>query len=736
MDAKNVDAAPPVHKRKPVAKAQPVDKLAMWAATPNVFIAIVVLAAVVSHWGVRWIISGAPLLVYSVLLGESNGYRILPYIPMWTIFSTLNFVYAVAATSWLLYWVFAFCCYPAILLSCLFQFDASANLARRLFRTFLIDLHFINDKIAFFDLPALEIDTEVDGLLVIRGATFSFSTLTLVAHGCEAGIKLSDDMELAIQVEKVTVSLLRKIELDHVYCNVKGGEYEMTFGTLAPDSHDKTDDPLMMSDTPILRAATAALDGTTSSAVKMKNAMASGKQPPKESHNVRSAFDSVKTISPDEENASAKYNEIVRHIFKTSTVEIARVALKGISIADESEGGLDHENGNDLRAAICAQIHDQPSIPHPPTRSVRVSTLAKSSPWVKKSLHRLPLLLRVLLNPITYFHPVSIKSITTAGSGKWMVNLMQTHFFRHYSTSDAEIRRLENRITTWLADANFAIELGDVHWTAHVPINTTFDIENHLKVADFMAYRTLPGAVNLTQVIRLGGLDAAVVIPSYLLPHHEHILPPKPTEFQGMQMEQAIEDAEGAPATVKATAALKQLRKDETNIKISAHAHLPASFHQDLLNFVAATVKATKVIEMDRDWEEIKSLRELKRAGTNLSESDASSVMSPGSTATTGTMDSSATEMGADPERKGFKSFMRKMDQGMKEAGVNMKDGMRKAGVNTVNAMANDRWIAKLVGKVTKKLEKAQGDVGYSGNIPVKLQWYRNRAEPYSKILP
>ncbi|ORY10282.1 hypothetical protein BCR34DRAFT_567203 [Clohesyomyces aquaticus] len=403
--------------------------------------------------------------------------------------------------------------------------------------------------------------------------------------------------------------------------------------------------------------------------------------------------------------------------------------------SDDEGNNLDHENGNDLRAAICAQIHDQPSIPHPPTRSVRVSTLAKSPPWVKKFLHRLPLLLRVLLNPISYFHPVSIKSVTTAGSGKWMVHLMKTHFFQHYSTSDAEIRRLENRITTWLADANFAVELGEVRWTAHVPINTAFDIENNLKVGDFMAYRTLPGAVNLTQVIRLGGLDAAVVIPSYLLPHHEHILPPRPTEFQEMQMEQAIEDAEGAPATVKATTALKQLRKDETNIKISAHAHLPASFHQDLLNFVAATVKATKVIEMDRDFEEIKSLRELKRTGTNLSESETSSVMSADNTATTtGTMDSQATEKGA--EAKGFKSFMRKVDQGMKEAGINMKDGMRKAGVNTVNAMANDRWIAKLVGKITKKLERAQGDVGYSGNIPVALAWYREKAEPYSKILP
>ncbi|KAF2466225.1 uncharacterized protein BDR25DRAFT_377312 [Lindgomyces ingoldianus] len=716
----NGNDPPRIPQRKPVAKTTTSIILPL---TPNVFIATVLLGAAFSRLVFRWIVSGAPLLAYSILLGESNGYRILPYIPKWTIFSTLNLVYAVAATSWLLYWVFAAFCYPSILLSCLFQFDAAAGLARWMFRTFLIDLHFINDKIAFFDLPALEIDTEVDGLMVIRGATFSFTTLTLTAHGVEAGIKLSDDMELAIQVEKVTVSLFRRIELDHVFTNIKGGEFEMTFGTLAPDTQDRTGDPLMVSDTPILIAASAALDGTIPCPTRMKTAMAAGK-PPKDSSNVRSAFELTRTISPDEENASAKYKEILGEIFETSTVEIARAALKNSCQDDESGTKLDFENANDMRAAICAEIHDQPSIPHPPSKSVRVSTLAKSPPWVKTFLHRLPLLLRVLLNPHSYFHPIRIKSITSAGSGKWMVHLMQTHFFRHYVTQDAEIRRLESRISSWLADANFTVELGKIDCTAHVPINTSFDIETHLKVGDFMAYRTLPEAVNLTQVISLGGLDATVSIPSYLLPHHEHILPEKPTEFQEMELEQAIRDAEGAPNIVKAEAALEQLHKDEANIRLSAHAHLPACFHQDLLNFVAATVKATKVIEMDRGFEEVKSLRELKRTGTNTSvSSEASSLMS---------IDGSD----QDQEKKSFKSFMRKMDQGMKDAGVNMKDGMRKAGVNTVNAMANDRWIAKLVGKITRKLEKAQGDVGYSGNLPVKLEWYRARAEPDSKLLP
>lgn len=47
--------------------------------------------------------------------------------------------------------------------------------------------HLIRDKLALFNLPALEIDTDVDGLFVIRGMTISFSTLTLTVHGIELG---------------------------------------------------------------------------------------------------------------------------------------------------------------------------------------------------------------------------------------------------------------------------------------------------------------------------------------------------------------------------------------------------------------------------------------------------------------------------------------------------------------------------------------------------------------------
>ncbi|CAO2649079.1 Nn.00g100280.m01.CDS01 [Neocucurbitaria sp. VM-36] len=748
MDTPVKQDAPGVLKRKPVQQRQAISPMPERELTtkviPNSFLVGTIIAAFSLSWPLRWAISGAPVLVYTILLGESYGHRILPFIPVWTIFATVNLVYAVCSTSWLLYWVFWVFCWPAILVVCLFQFDAPASLARRTLRkTFLRQLHFINDQIAFFDLPALEIDTEVKGLFVIRGVTLSLSTMTLVAHGIEAGIKLSDDIELAIQTDKVVVPLFREITVDDVFANVKGGDWEVTFGDVAYGQPEPDDDPsVIVSNTAILRAASVAhKGGVEGRPTEMVKNMTAGELP-KEAGDAKSAFASVKKLSPDETNAHAKYQELVRHIENTSAITNAKKSLREASEAlkdaasddegNDKDGRLDLENMEDLRAAICAQIHGQPSIPHPPSKSIRVSTLRKTShPNVKKFLHRLPFLYRLMLTPICYFHPVKFKSITAAGSGKWFVSLMRQYLFKHYSTSDAEIRRLESRISSWCADANFAVELGPIESGAEFPLSTNYNIKCHFKMSDLMAYRTLPDAVELQQVVRLGGADAILTIPTFLFPHHEHIFPEKPSDYDIMEMEQAIAEVEGTPKEVQARKELEKLKKDEASMHISAHAHLPAQFHQDLLNFIAAIVKATKVIESDKDFEEAKVLRELKRVSTNASDSDVSSLAS----VNTNNTDTTQTTLNGS-EDKSFKSFLRKVDSGFKEASNKTMVGMRKAGHSTVHAMANDRWIARLVGKVTRKLERAQGEIGYSGEVPIPLGKYRVRLEEETKILP
>jgi hypothetical protein len=633
-------------------------------------IAATLLGSIVFSW--RWTLSGTPLLLCSLFLGESNGHRVLPWIPLWAFFTTLNFAYAVAATSWLLWWVFAAICYPAFLLSCLFQFDAAGRFARRRLRRVLKHVQFISDTVGLFDLPALEIDTDTIGLFVLRGLTFSWSTLTGTAYGIEVGVKLSDDM---IQTDKVVVKLFRRIEIGDVYANVKGKD-EMSFKDIRPfpNERDMTKDQFVATDTPILKAAQAAQVGWTSNSEEHDGFDDSG-----------TTDGPVKTLSPDEVKAGTEYKKAIRNILNTSTSHFAEEMLQKIAMEQDIDGVLDTDTNR--RAAICARIHDRPTIAHPPKKSIRLSTLRHNNhPKIKEFLHRLPLLYRMLLNPISYFHPIYIESLTTAGSGKWFVTLMKEHFFKHYSTSEAEVRRLEGRISSWLADANFTVAFTKLYATGHVPMDTDYDIECKFKVGDLMAHRTISETIKLTEVIHLGGADITFSIPSFLLPHHEHRMPTVLTDFEEMNLEQVIEEAKGTPQAIQLKQELERRRRDETAMKISAHGHLPALFDQELLNFVAATVKATKVIEIEKGHEELV----LKRAATDKLELELKRTDSVASGADTVASDVSADSQDSEPATIASQASQAstasqrastigaRMGQTFKGMNTKVKDGWRK----------------------------------------------------------
>ncbi|RDW78478.1 hypothetical protein BP5796_06330 [Coleophoma crateriformis] len=602
-------------------------------------------------------------------------------------------LYALCATSWLLYWVFAAVCYEATFLTCLFQFDAFGHFARKSLRKLLKQLQFIDDKIAFFNIPALEIDTEVDGLMVIRGVTVSLSNLSLTAHGVEVGIKLSDDLEVAIQTEEVVVSLFRKIEIGDCFANLKGGQYEMTFGELDKKTKDNDGDALLLEGTPLLKAASR--DGTSrtwsdysshSNKNKMKNVMTDGTGPKDSS--TREALESTRKITLDTKDASRLYYETLKWLKETNSVHESRLHVKRfVTSTGEKARDFDHTNENAMRAAICSQLHSKPSVPHPPKRSIKVTTLQNLMPLkLQAFVHRLPMLYRLMLNPLSYFHPVRIESITATASGKWIEHTLAERIFKHYGEQDSEIRNLEKKVAAWLSDANFAVELGGILGLAQVPFLTHFDINCLIGISDVIAYRSLPEEVGLKQVVRLGGADATFTIPSFLLPHHEHIVPPVPTQQDRKHLEQDVEIADGKPKTLQAQNDLRRAEKDEANVKMAIHARLPACLDQELLDFISALIKASKIVEMEKEPNAM------------------------------------------DQEIHGIKEFSNALNR-------SMRDGMKKA---VVGGIVNDKWIAKMVGKITKKLETAQGDLGYSGDIPVALTPYRpkTKEDRLEKLLP
>jgi hypothetical protein len=441
---------------------------------------------------------------------------------------------------------------------------------RSLIRRFL----FVHDKVACFGLPVLEIDVDVAGLMVIRGVTIHLSSLVIVAHGIELDIKLSDDMEIAIQTEEEKITLFGRIEIDDVYANIKGGEYEMTFHELDEDTRRPKDGDLLMDTrTPLLRAATFGSDMSLPPSPK-KTTMTeemTDVQKMKDS-SAKAGLDSVTQVSPD--NLTQHYFEMINWLKESSPINQYYEHLKALPYFDE-------KNLKEVRAAICSQLQGSPTVPHPPERSVKVSNLHSMSPkWQREFMHGLPLLLRLLLCPLSYFHPIRIQSITSAASGKWVTHMLVEHVFKQYDAVDAEIRRLQARISQWLADANLALELLVIEGLAQVPFLTDFDINAYFGFGDVLAYRTVPQQITQREVVQLGGLDATFTIPCFLLPHHEHLLPSIATASYKEKRFWDVEKADGQPKTVQAVLKLKQAKQDQTNIRMAVHASLPACLDQ------------------------------------------------------------------------------------------------------------------------------------------------------------
>ena len=683
------------HRVVSISKDDAVDPLKeiYGLSTCNCFLAFAFLSLFLYEWSFWWWASGTPILTYFALYGAAEGVRIVPALPIWALLLIFHLAYGIAATSWLLYRVYAVLAYELIFLVAIFQFKGFSALIRGRLRKVLRQLQFHNDKIAFFDIPALEIDTEVDGLFVVRGLSLSLTSLTIVVHGVEVAVKLSDDMELSLGVEKVVVKLFRKVEVGAVFGNLKGGEYEMTFGKLEESSKDDEGNALMHSDSALLKTARAGVERQSTSATNMttmKEHMTNGQQ--MEDSSAKAAAKSIETLSPDDEHAREQYRSTLNWIKETNTIHQCREKIrKNVRENDEDTYDFDDidakQDAVDMKAAICTRLHNKPSIGNPPARSIRVTTLQNMLPKaVQEFLHRCPMLLRLLVNPLAYFHPVQIESVTVAASGKWVQSMLDTKVFRDYQSNDMELRRLYKNISSWMSEANFVVHLGDFSGFSQVPFIPTYDILCQILISDVVIFRTEPNERDLKEVVRLGGADAIFCIPYHLMPHHEHLIPPKPDKKDREELEHQVDEAEGKPKTLIKKRELAQAEKDESNVNMSVHGKLPLTLDQELLNFVMALVKATQVIEV---------------------------VKSPG--------------------------LLQKDINSLKDltSGINqsMKDGMKKI---AIEGMMNDAWLAKIAGKIARNLEKAHGDIGYSGDIPVALKDYRprNEAKEPTKLMP
>ncbi|KAI9646561.1 hypothetical protein NHQ30_004556 [Ciborinia camelliae] len=782
---------PRVNRAPNARKEGPCHNSVYLISSPYLYLMLVTGLCIPFTWPIYWLLSGAPVLEAVLLAGamgmrvddgddDSDGEknkqekskggtqklsvrsgertRILPSFPLWPLATTLDLIYCICSTSWIFYYLFAVACWGFIPIVCLFQFTIAGNMLRKRLRKMLLlktfGLQFIDDRIGIFDIPGLVIDTEVDGLMVIRGVTVRLSEMSLRFHGVEVGLKLmmgegeeQKEIEVGIACEEVLVKLGRAIEVGDCFASVKGGEGEVSFkgaegGTGSEKESGKKGNELFRVDSKMvmkvegnefehengkIQNSHGKSEVNKSQTITVQDEMTNYKAP--KDTNVKEGIETIKTIIPDDTEAADKqYKRTLQRIHDTNSIQICRQEVQHLIASSKGKNEtstdapetVNEDSDNDIRAAICSQLHRRPSITHPPSRSIKVTTIKSTAPPQTRSfLHRLPMLLRLFLNPMAHYHPVTISSLTATGSGKWIQEILAAKLltndispaptlttasspsFHARSFSDLSSRdedentipQIHQRINAWLHSANFVVELGPITGLARVPFFPSYSIHCSLSTTDVMAYRTLPSTTKLKQVVRLGGADATFDIPSFLLPHHDHLLPPKPSAEDIRGKGEEIKGAHGKVEELIKERERDLLKADECTVRIGAHARLPAVIDQELLDWVAGLVKASKVMEMEKETR----------------------------------------SMDEELQVRGFKDFVGAVKGGRDIMGA-VKGGMRVGMKKTlVNAAVNDKWIAKMVGKITKKLEEARGDVGYLADVKVHLGPYRLPEEERAK---
>jgi hypothetical protein len=139
--------------------------------------------ALIASWIRSWLTSGCAVESLLLLAGPAERYSVHRY----TLLAALNAAYLVVSTSWLFTLAFAAVCWPLVIVTCIVQFAVVSSFTRRGLRSWLKLMHFYRDKVAFFHLPSLVIDTDLDGLVTVRGLTFSILDLSIELHGIEVG---------------------------------------------------------------------------------------------------------------------------------------------------------------------------------------------------------------------------------------------------------------------------------------------------------------------------------------------------------------------------------------------------------------------------------------------------------------------------------------------------------------------------------------------------------------------
>ena len=293
-------------------------------------------------------------------------------------------------------------------------------------------------------------------------------------------------------------------------------------------------------------------------------------------------------------DAEAQYRAALDEILSATRVHSARERAKK---ARDDSGPQSEQGDSEYRTIICAELRRMGLMPSPTSNTIKVSKLIAWTAPLTKALDRVPIFLRLILMPLSNLHPIECPSICISGSGGWPSVMVEKKFAEYYDTHDSRIRGLVKEISEWLATAEYCVDVTNLKGDGRVPIRTSYDIHTGLSTTNVVVTRMDAGVTSIRRVIQLKGSDASFVIPTCLLPHHGHLLPPGPPTRR-IDEQAKLKAGGDHRADILASDGSDN---DTAEVHMSVRATLPARFDESFFSFATTAIKTSQMIDIDEE---------------------------------------------------------------------------------------------------------------------------------------
>ncbi len=368
-----------------------------------------------------------------------------------------------------------------------------------------------------------------------------------------AAFNITEKMHIALYCDEIVIRIFRGVNINPVHGVLKQEQFEIDLKNLKqPEIDEDGKEPLE----------------STNYAFDDVDYCGPENIPPESDKKIGPGASRKATGPTADSRAQDRYDGILRRIQATSPVQQS-IDEAGGAPSDDAEP-LEHQKH---RASTCERLENVLSVPHRPRRSIKISSIFDLIPtWLRRLFARTPFLLRLILMPVSYLHPTKIAVVAISASGSWLADLLKEKVYSKYSEDRDDIKQLEQSVTDWMIDATFCLDLADIQGLAQVSIRSSQDIVASCSCASGAVMRAEPKTGEVAPALRVEGGDATITLPSYLLPVHEHLLPPKPDS-----------DSE----------------EDTATIELSTHLSFPAILDSTMVDFVAELVDSAIVMQIE-----------------------------------------------------------------------------------------------------------------------------------------